>query len=516
MVKLSALARGAALAVATVLFAGTVTACSTEGATSPEATGSRGDVLTIAVRQPESLNPALVDKMNVLPRLAYQSLLGVDDDGGYVGVLAESFAWEGDTFTSLKIDLKTGLTFSDGDALNADAVVKSFTYFQSAKGPTSALYSDVSVEKVDDMSVRFISKTPNPDLEFLLTDVDYGGTVISPTGVDHPDSLETESHGIGPYVYGDVKTGVTYTLKANPDFYDQSAIHFKSIDFPVLATEAAQTQAIMGAQADMTFSTVSASWADTVAANPDLSITVAGPAWNGLELLDTQGKVVPALADQRVRQAIMYAVDRKAITAAVYGPDAQARVQAANSTWLGFDKGLESTYPYDPDRARQLLDEAGYSDIVIPVAITAGDVGETLLQAMSGYLEKVGITLDIKTATDVGAVIGLVYSGTVAGMALPNAQRSVYQFLSDFFLPDSGLNPMKQEHPELQALLDTALHSNSQADWAAIIRYLNDQALTIPISNAPDIWISRSTVDLSRAYNAKAGVFDLTKVTAAR
>lgn len=506
------LRRYLAAALIAAVLPSLLTACSGSPA-AKEGSGGRGALLTFASRKPESLNPALVNKASFIPRLAYQALLGFDDTGDYIGILADRFSWDDKTFTAFTVTLRSGLTFSDGDKLDADAVVKSFAYFRTAKGPNSALYQGITATKVSADTVRFKSAAPNPDLEYLLTDQYYGGSIISPTGVDHPSSLETSSHGVGPYVYAEVKAGVEYDLVANKKYPDQSVIHYDKLVLPVMATEAAQTQALLAGQVEMTLSSASASWSDTVSSNRKLSLTVGAPAWNGLEFLDTQGKVVPALADDRVRQAIMYAVDRAAITKAVYGPNASTRVQPANSTWLGFDKSLESTYSYNPSKAKDLLGEAGYSaGLTIPVAVTAGDVSETLLQAVSGYLDKVGITLVIKTATDVGSLIGLLYSGTVAGMALPNAQSSLWQYISAVYLPTSGLNALHQQTPDLNALFDKASRSNAAADWTAVSEYLNKHALTIPISNAPDVWISTKTVDVSGAYNQQKGIFDLLKV----
>ncbi|WEG08477.1 ABC transporter substrate-binding protein [Microbacterium horticulturae] len=507
---------------ATALGIGTLmlTACTTPGTTKGAATERAGRAarMTIGTRPQNSLNPALVNHVAMVQRLVYDGLLGFDAAGKIVGVLADSFEWADDAFTTVDLTLKPGLLFSDGDALDADAVVKSFTYFQKAAGPEASLYRGIAAKKTGDMSVRFRSETSNPDLPFMLTNVYYGGSVISPTGVSNPGSLETESHGIGPYVYGTMKAGVEYQLVANDKYFDASRVHFDKIVLPILDTEAAQTQSLMAGQCDLTYGgTLTASWT-SVTTSSSLTLTLGTPAWAGLNLLDRTGQLVPALGNQKVRQAIMYALDRKAITEAVYGSDASPRVQPANESWLGFDSSLESTYGYDLEKAKKLLEEAGYAKgFTLPVAVAAGDVGETLLQAMDGYLRKVGISLDIKTTTDISALITLLNSGSIAGTSFPtNGQYSVAQLIDSYFTENAGLNPLHQVDDRLLALYTAARQSNAKEDWTAVIAYLNEQALTIPISNTPDAWISRDTVDVGGAYNSKAGIFDVTQIAAAQ
>ncbi|MFT4210335.1 MAG: ABC transporter substrate-binding protein [Microbacterium sp.] len=504
----------AAVAVA-LSFTLSLAACGATGSTA-SATGSRGDVLRFPTTNPESLDPAKVNQAATLPRLAYASLLAVDDDGEYVGLLGDHWSWDDDTYTSLTVTLRDGLVFSDGDALTADAVVDSYAYFLATGGPNASNYSDVTIAKVDDLTVRYTSASPNPNLPMLLTDTYYGGSPISPTGIADPTRLETESHGAGPYVYDTIASGVEYTLVANDTYFDQSQIHFDSIDAPVLTSESSRTAALLSDQVDLVFSSVSTTWAQTVAANDDLTLTVGLPAWIGLELIDTQGEVVPALANLEVRQALMYALDRDAITQAVYGSDAQPRVQAANATWLGFDEALEDTYPYDVDKAKALLADAGYADgFTLPVAVTAGDVSETLLQAVGGYLDAVGITLEIDSVPDIAGLLSAMTSGTIAGIALPNAQATVAQFVSAVYAPNAVLNPLGEDYSEITTMVAAANASNSEADWQAIIQYINEQALTIPVSNAPDIWISGPDVDVSDAVNPATSQFDVLRVRAA-
>ncbi|MFT4210337.1 MAG: ABC transporter substrate-binding protein [Microbacterium sp.] len=504
---------GAGIAAA-ALVALSLTACS--GTSTSDSTSARGDVLRVSTQTMESINPALSNQAAQVPRLAYESLLDTDDDGTVVGQLAEDWSWDDDTYTSLTLTLRDGLSFSDGDALDADAVVGSFEYFVGAGGPNASLYGGITSAKVDDDTVRFTSEVADPDLPLLLTGTYFGGSVISPTGVADPTLLETESHGIGPYVYSDIQVGSEYDLVPSDTYYDQSRIHFDSVELPVISTESAQTAALLSDQVDLVYSSVSTSWSSTLAAHDDLTVTLGTPAWLGLELLDTQGEVVPALGDERVRQAIMYALDRDAITTAVFGGLAGPRVQAANSTWLGFDDALESTYAYDPDAAKELLSEAGYADgFTIPVVITGEGVASTFMQAIDGYLSAVGIHLDIQTVPDIAGFAAALATGTVAGAAMPMAQSSVSQFIDFFYGENAVMNPLGQVDDRLVALTETARATNAESDWTAVLSYIDETALTVPISSTPDIWVSADTIDVSAAHNPATSGFDITDVVPA-
>ncbi|MDW8809985.1 ABC transporter substrate-binding protein, partial [Streptomyces scabiei] len=96
--------------------------------------------------------------------------------------------------------------------------------------------------------------------------------------------------------------------------------------------------------------------------------------WAGLLLLDREGTVVKGLGDVRVRQALNFAVDRAAITKAVYGDYGAPVSQPQMPGYDGYSPEAAKTYPHDPDKAKKLLKAAGYgSGLTIPVNYGAFD-----------------------------------------------------------------------------------------------------------------------------------------------
>ncbi len=91
-------------------------------------------------------------------------------------------------------------------------------------------------------------------------------------------------------------------------------------------------------------------------------MTSAPAAMVGMYIADVDGTVVPAFKDLRVRQALNYAIDREAITKSVYGDFGIPTDQYVPEGIGGYLPELEDVYPYDPEKAKELLAEAGYPD----------------------------------------------------------------------------------------------------------------------------------------------------------
>ena len=119
--------------------------------------------------------------------------------------------------------------------------------------------------------------------------------------------------------------------------------------------------------------------------------------FRGIYIADVTGAVSEPLADPLVRQAMQYAIDREAITDALYGDSGQISYSTPFATGqLGYSDSLASTFPYDPEKAKELLSDAGYPDgfavktMVVPFMYGDG------AQAIAGQLSEVGITLELE------------------------------------------------------------------------------------------------------------------------
>ena len=128
-------------------------------------------------------------------------------------------------------------------------------------------------------------------------------------------------------------------------------------------------------------------------------VTTAPSGMVGIYLADIDGTIVPAMSDVRVRQALNYAIDREAITDSIYGEFGIPTTQFVPEGIGGFLPELEDAYPYDPEKAKELLAEAGYPDgFSFTVLEQPGFDGSDLLpQAMAEQFAAVGVQMEVKS-----------------------------------------------------------------------------------------------------------------------
>jgi peptide/nickel transport system substrate-binding protein len=285
--------------------------------------GGAGPVnLTIALSSaPNSLDPAQVAVGPFLNYMdpAYATLLTRKADGTLGAGLADEWGYVGTKNTQFKLHLRKGVKFADGAPITATDVVNSFKYFQKGSGPTVAYFRPLTFATPDSSTVVVSSPTPNPDMGTLFTPSYMGGAVISPAGLKAPKKLASTTFGAGPYVYSAQQSvsGDHYVYVPNKNYYDQAAVHFKKITVRVMPNVNSQVQALKSGQIDLMYGTPDV--APTVKGDKAITTLQKPTTWAGLFLLDRNGTVAKGLGDERVRQALNFAIDRSAITKAVYG-----------------------------------------------------------------------------------------------------------------------------------------------------------------------------------------------------
>ena len=460
-------------------------------------TAKKDTTLTIALASaPISLDPskAAVGLYTNYVDPTYASLLNRANDGKIIAGLADKWGYKGTGNKKFEVHLRSGLKFADGTPLTAKDVVASIEYFRTGSGGGASYYKAFTFATPDTHTVDIISPVANPSIPDLLLPENLGGAIISPAGLKNPTKLASGTYGAGQYVYSAAKsvTNDHYVFTPNKYYWDQQAIHYKSITIRVIANVNSQLAALRSGQIDF------------MAGNADVAAAVKGSAtivtktqpslWAGLYLLDRNGQVVPAMKDVRVRQALNYAVDRAAITKAVYGAYGQPVDQPAVPGFDGYDKSLESRYPYDPAKAKKLLAAAGFgSGLTIPVNYGSFDPDNTkMVQAVQDQLSKVGVTLQLTASTNFGGWVGDLVSKKFAATILsPGAGGgSAYGAVQSTFLPTGIMNLYGVESPEMTAAFN-ALSTVDAAGEAAAARKTTkiavDQALSLPISTADTV-----------------------------
>lgn len=439
------IAKGAAVLAAVAL---TMSACSEPGG--PDAgVGATDSELVIAASVPTpKWDPALMDWGFQLQaqQAAYDTLIHLEADGAFGPGLATE--WEYVTPTSFSMNLREGVTFSDGADLDAEAVKANIERSRDAGGPKAnqlSLVDSVSVDGPLEVTVHL--SAPNPSLPFVFAQ--NLGMMASPDSFSDEAGLAAAPVGAGPYLYDSANSieGDHYAFTKNPDYWNVEAVGYEKLLVRVMADDNAIYNAVRAGEVDMGRGT-----AQTVDAAEAAGVNVLeypGGIWAML-LLDREGTIVPALGDVRVRQAMNYAIDREPVTESVL--PGRATSQSFGPATDAYDPELDDYYTYDPEKAKELLAEAGYPDgFEMPILST--DSLSAPLQAMVADLAAVGITVTIENKPNAEYVTARTSTDFPAYFG-GNTPTNAYLDAQNQLMPTGALNPFKVVNDDIVGLIE--------------------------------------------------------------
>lgn len=360
----------------------------------PDATG--GELVVALATEPNSIflpNAAERNAINVSTQI-YEGPLWIDDDNELVPSLATE--WEvSDDGTVWTFNLREGVKFHNGETMDGDDWVASWQAASDEANVYGYVYSKVqSVEVIDDLTVRMT--LPEPDALFARELVEWAILPASQYEEEGLEGIEAHPIGTGPFQFVSWDRGDRIILDAFEDYWDEGlpkvdALVFRPIPDSSTRLAAVQTGEVHIAQR------FNSEEAATLEGAADVEVVtypvdrVYYIAFNNM----TTGVGTP-LEDAQVRQAMNYAVDRQAIVDSLFDGQAALATGLIATSSFGYDTSIEP-YPYDPERAEELLAEAGYPDgFEIGFACPTGAYVnfEEVCQAVAGYFEAVGITLE--------------------------------------------------------------------------------------------------------------------------
>ncbi|MFK4155514.1 ABC transporter substrate-binding protein [Streptomyces fungicidicus] len=369
--------------------------------------------------------------------LVYASLTRTDATGKAVPDLAESWEYN-DRGDRITFRLRPGLKFSDGEPVNAAAVKAAVERAQKQKN--SALFGDLtSIESVEAKGL---------DAVVHLNQVDYqipqllGQRVLqiaSPKAAAAPGKLDQNPVGAGPFVVTQLVPGTKAVLRKNPDYWDAENIHIDNVE---LTSAPDASTVVSGLRTGVyNFADIEPSQADA-AEKAGLDVFVQ-PGFNASNISLNVNKA--PFDDDRVVDAVRYAVNRQEFVDKLTFGHGEATNQPFPRGYVAYDPKSEDAYPYDPEKARKLLAEAGHKagDIKLDLVVPAEDPQAEIVQSQ---LASVGITVDIKInknwATPFFAK-DLTFSlyGTTG-------RDSAVQTLTAHFGPDGPLNLSSPYRPD--------------------------------------------------------------------
>lgn len=404
-------------------------------------------------------------------RLIMDGLFGFDDEMKIIPLLAESYEANEDA-TEYVIHLRQGISFSDGTPLNAEAAKANFDRWGDKelglKRTTLLCNVLKSTEAVDEYTVKVTLTEPFG--AFVATLAHPACVLMSPKVIaEGNDACAERPVGTGQYIFKEWIAGDHATVTLNKDWWGYDAeicggtalaepdAGFKSVTFRPVAENATRVAMLQSGDADFIWPVPTESMQ---ALAGDTNIYVGAEEGMVVRYLFMNNQKAP-FNDKRVRQAVNYAINKEAYIAVVkngLSSAASSIIGPATQHYKGNDP-----YPYDPEKAKELLAEAGYPDgfeCTLICASTTGNLkqGEFLQQ----QLAQVGITMNIN------ALESAVVNDKVENVDKPGAEAEVEMYVigwsSSTGDADWGIRPLVAVESEPPMSYNICYYENEEVD----------------------------------------------------
>lgn len=388
--------------------------------------------------------------------------------------------------TALTLNLRPGMTFSDGTPVNGAALKANFDQRVTLKDASFDYTNIASVDAPTDTQTVINLKTP--DATFLPE--------VAMTHISAPSAITSKDSpiGSGPYILDKSKSvsGSSYVFTRNPHYWNASAFPYGTIVDKVVADVTARTNALLSGQVD--YAAIDANSAVAVKAKGLQVIQGEGDSTTFL-IADRAGKIVPALGDLRVRQALNYAIDRNAI-------DKSIDLGNGNATSQYFLPGSPyhfdgpDTYTYDPAKAKALLAQAGY-----PNGFNMGTLPSLFFPAyepaVTQYFAAIGVKVQfsaIPLEKSLPLVLAGKYAGFVWGDSMPNPGLEMR--------PDGIWNGTHFSTPQLVSLwktIDTGDPAASAQGMQDLAKYIYQNAWFVQLGHTPAYFAADKSLSVKPA-----------------
>lgn len=355
------------------------------------AQGSKDSVTLGLILEPPGLDPTVGAASSIAEVTLYniyETLTKINPDGSVSPLLAESWEVSPDLKT-YTLRLRKGVSFHNGAPCNAAAVKFSFDRAGGNKSTNKdqQLFANLRTQVVDEHTVELVNKDIEPNLLFLLGQAT--AIIVEPRSA-HGNA--TKPVGTGPYQLASWSRGAAITLAAWPEWRHAAQIKLRRATFRLIPDPAAQVAALLAGDVDM-FARVTPRAAAPFKANPRFQVIVSDSRAKTILAINNAKK---PLKDLRVRRAIAAAIDRKAV---IQGAADGLGVPIGSHYVPGAFGHVDTTAvnPYDPDKAKRLLAEAGVKlplklNLTLPPAPYARQGGEII----AAQLAKVGIVCKLQ------------------------------------------------------------------------------------------------------------------------
>jgi peptide/nickel transport system substrate-binding protein len=410
--------------------------------------------------------------------------------------LVDSQTWE--------VKLRSGIKFHNGESFNADSVVFSIKRIIDPKFNSEQISFFETIKdasKVNERTVRIMTNGPDPILLSRL----YWMKMVPSGHTNDPKFAETPV-GTGPYKFIQWKRGQTIVLERNENYWGEKP-PIKKVNYRFVEEPGTRLAGLMAGEFDIITNLL-----------PEFTKQVP----QAIHILGLEHPIIILNADGgptkdvRVRQALNYAVDKAALAEGLFEGFAQiAQGQLLSPSFFGFNKDVDP-YPYDPQKAKALLKEAGAEGATVELIGTAGRwlKDREVVEAVAAYWEAVGVKAKVRIF-EFNEYLNRLFDRKTRGDAIfvvsSNELLDADKSFSAYYRA-GGIGSSNSDK-ELAALIDNARTETNFTKRAAMyhtaVQHAHDNAYFVWLLNIEDVYGVSARVKWPGRVDAKILVTEM-------
>ena len=482
--KMRIVALGLILAMTAMSF----TSCGGGGNDGGSSEG-RTDLNFAVSAEPNSLDPMAIAMMSTftITYAIYDNLFEKNADGGYDPSICEDYDVSDDGLV-YTFKIRDDVKFHDGTQMTAEDVAFSINRTIEKGWAADMVAAIESVEATDDYTVVLTLSRPFGGMIGSLASPYF--SIMSKAYLEEngDDIVERKPMGTGAYKFVEWVSGDHITLEANEDYF-KGAPSIKTVTFKPITDKNTGLIALQAGEAD---AFLNVNYSDIPAVEEDESLAFYSTDLAAVLSLNMNIEN-EILSDVRVRQAVNYAINRDNIIQGALEGQGTAANSPVPPTCDGYSEDVKG-YEYDPDKARELLKEAGYEDgLSLTIKIKEDSKNQKVAQVIQSDLKAVGIDVKIQIL-EAGAYTTDVYSNGDYEMTISawcamftDAYSLLYsQFHKDCYGGTGNITHVTSD--ELSSMLDSAAQAGEDEKTAAyteVAQSIMDNAYVAPLVFEP-------------------------------
>lgn len=419
----------------------------------------------------------------------YDTLIRVDKSGEFVPWLAENWEISEDKLT-YTFNLKKGVKFQNGEELKASDVV--YTIKRAKESPYMASQTEQikDIVAIDEYTVQIILK--KPCAPFLLI-ISFQNILNEKAVIKAGEDYGENPIGTGPYKFVRHDIGQRVVLESFEDYFQGSA-PIKNVEFKIIGEATTAMIALETGEIDFTFN-VPMIARKSIINNPKFMTHEVETVHLNYMIMNNEAE---PFNNKLVRQAMNYAINKEAVIQIAAEGIGEKAKSILNKFTFGYSENIKG-YAYDPEKAKQLLAEAGYTDGFETSIISIGGATQKIVEVVQENLSNIGVTAKIEML-EANAGIQDIKSGnyemSYMGMTLlqdADDHSLCYHSTGDF-------NVSRYNNPRVDELFDEARtildRSERSERYEELLQILEDDAVVVPLYFTTRVYASNKDLKI--------------------